>query len=419
MKNYCLIFSYFFFTYLSNAQDIGTKLISKEGTFILHVNQKNFMIHGMNWDYFPVGTNYDFILWKQSDAFIKKALESEMTLLQKMHVNAIRVYTGIPKRWIEYIYEQYGIYTMLNHSFGRYGMNIQGKWVSNTNYADADTRKTLIEETTQLAKEYQNTKGLLLFLLGNENNYGLFWQGAETEDIPQENKNNISQAKALYQLFDEAIVAMKKIHHQYPIAICNGDLQFLDIIAKECTNMDILGINVYRGESFGDLFERVRDALRKPIIITELGADAYHDVLQKEDAYNQAHYLKENWREIYENAANMGKCGNSLGGFTFQFSDGWWKYGQTFNLDQHDNNASWVNGGYKHDFVKGKNNMNEEWFGICAKEKTKSDGHYDLKPRASYYVLQKIHEWNVYEKSNAKKMKRFFDKIKISAFVKQ
>jgi hypothetical protein len=34
-----------------------------------------------------------------------------------------------------------------------------------------------------------------------------------------------------------------------------------------------------------------------------------------------------------------------LSGFTFQFSDGWWKYGKQ-NLDIHDNNASWFNGGY-------------------------------------------------------------------------
>ena len=65
------------------------------------------------------------------------------------------------------------------------------------------------------------------------------------------------------------------------------------------------------------------------------------------------------------------KLDNSIGGFTFQFSDGWWKFGQTKNLDVHDNNASWANGGYDSDFVEGENNMNEEWFGICAKGPTK------------------------------------------------
>jgi hypothetical protein len=130
--------------------------------------------------------------------------------------------------------------------------------------------------------------------------------------------------------------------------------------------------------------------------------------------------LKQNWFEIYENASGMGKSGNSLGGFTFQMSDGWWKFGQTYSLDVHDHNASWANGGYKHDFEKGKNNMNEEWFGICAKQQTNSDGHYNLTPRASYFVLQKIHEFNPFDKkSSSKSMKRFFNKISIADAVEK
>ena len=66
-----------------------------------------------------------------------------MGLLQNMGVNSIRVYSGIPKKWIEYIYENYGIYTMLNHSFGRYGLTIDGVWKPNTEYSDAKTRELL------------------------------------------------------------------------------------------------------------------------------------------------------------------------------------------------------------------------------------------------------------------------------------
>ena len=60
----------------------------------------------------------------------------------------------------------------------------------------------------------------------------------------------------------------------------------------------------------------------------------------------------------------------------------------------HDNNASWSNGGYLRDFEKGQNNMNEEWFGICAKGETDASGHYQLYPRSAYYALKKIHEIN-------------------------
>jgi len=106
-----------------------------------------------------------------------------MGLLQNMGVNAVRMYTGVQPKWIQYIYENYGIYTMLNHSFGRYGLTIDGAWVAVTDYRGKSTQDLLLAEATALAKEYKNTPGLLLYLLGNENNYGLFWAGAETEDF--------------------------------------------------------------------------------------------------------------------------------------------------------------------------------------------------------------------------------------------
>lgn len=370
---------------------------SDNSGFKMKVDGKNFMINGMNWDYFPIGTNYSYSLWNQSDDFIRQALDDEMGLLQNMGVNSIRVYTGIPKKWIEYIYENYGIYTMLNHSFGRYGLTIDGVWKPNTEYSDAKTRELLLKEVTELAAEYKDTKGLLLYLLGNENNYGLFWDGAETEDIPIQDRKSTTRAKAMYKLFNEATLAMKKIDTNHPIAICNGDLLFLDIIANECKDVDIFGTNVYRGVSFGDLFERVKNEYGKPVLFTEFGADAFNVLSNQEDQNAQAFYLKGNWKEIYENAAGLGKTGNAIGGYTFQFSDGWWKYGQTKNLDTHDSNASWSNGGYQKDYVEGQNNMNEEWFGICAKGPTNEKGHYQLYPRAAYYVLKNIHKLNPFQ----------------------
>ena len=101
-------------------------------------------------------------------------------------MNVIRQYTGVQPKWIKYIYEKYGIYTLLNHSFGRYGLTINGTWVPVTDYRDPDTQKLLMSEATKLAQDYKDTPGLLMFLLGNENNYGLFWAGAETEDFPDE-----------------------------------------------------------------------------------------------------------------------------------------------------------------------------------------------------------------------------------------
>lgn len=394
MKKIIFLLTLFSCSFSSFSQADKVLVDKKQDGLKLKVNGQDLIVNGMNWDYFPIGTNFNYSLWKQPEQVIQKALDDEMGLLKNMGVNTIRVYTGIPKKWIEYIHTNYGIYTMLNHSFGRYGLTINGAWVANTEYSDAATQKTLLKETKEMVEEYKNTKGLLLFLLGNENNYGLFWDGAETEDIPMEDRKSTVRAESMYKLFNEATAAMKAIDPSHPVAICNGDLLFLNIIAKECPAVDILGVNVYRGISFGDLYERVKKEYGKPVLLTEFGSDAFNAVANEEDQNAQAKLLKGNWKEIYENAAGMGKSGNSLGGFTFQFSDGWWKFGQTKNLDLHDSNASWSNGGYIFDYVKGENNMNEEWFGICAKGPTNSNGTYQLYPRAAYYLLKDLHKFN-------------------------
>ena len=365
----------------------------------LEVDGKPFFVNGMNWDYFPIGTNFSYSLWKQPDDIIKSALDAEMSLLKNMGVNAVRMYTGVPAKWIQYIYENYGIYTMLNHSFGRYGLTLKGAWTPNTDYSNPLVKDLLLKETKEMVQEYQNTPGLLLFLLGNENNYGLFWRGAETEDIPVQDRQSTKDAENLYSMFNQATLAMKNISSKHPVAICNGDLLFLDIIAKKCPDVDILGVNVYRGPSFTDLYSKVKSDYDKPIILTEFGTDAYDAKSNQEDQEYQAEVLVSNWKEIYMNADGLGANDNSLGAFTFQFSDGWWKTGQTVNLNEHNVTASWSNGGYRNDYVEGQNNMNEEWFGICAKGPTNERGLYTLYPRAAYYALKDVHQFNPYEVS--------------------
>ena len=396
MKNVILLSLLILLSIPLSAQQEKVSLVNDRTGSKLLVNGKSFMVNGMNWDYFPVGTNYSYSLWTKPDDIIKAALDTDMSLLKNMGVNAIRQHIGVPPRWVKYIYELYGIHTMIYSSFGRYGVALDGAWMANTDYSDPRVKKVLLDEARELVKEYNNTPGILLYLLGNENNYGLFWQGAETEDIPVEDRKSTIQAVHLYKLFNEATVEMKKMNASAPIAICNGDLLFLDIIAKECKDVDILGINCYRGDSFGDLFSRVKAEYGKPVLFTEFGSDAFNAITQSEAQKEQADILLKNWTEIYLNAAGLGNNNNSLGGFTFQFADGWWKFGQNTNLSIHDTNASWANGGYVFDYVNGENNMNEEWFGICAKGTPDSRGIYELYPRAAYYVLKDVHKINPY-----------------------
>ena len=404
MRNNILRIILFFLTISVFAQSNKVEIVKNAGGTKLVVDGKDFMINGMNWDYVPIGTdvtNANF--YEKSDDIIKAGLDIEMSLLQNMNVNVVRQYVGVPPKWVTYIYEKYGIYTLLNHSFGRYGLTLNGVWTPVTIYSDEKTQEQLVSDMINLVKEYKDVPGILMYMMGNENNYGLFWAGAETEDFPegeeQINAVGENRGRPMYKLMNDVAIKMKEMDPNHPVAICNGDVLFIDIIAEECKDIDVYGANTYRGESFGDFFQVVKDKLDIPLMFTEFGADAYNALEDKEDQFWQAHYNVLNWKEIYENAAGLGKVGNSIGGFTFQFSDGWWKLGfdKRKDADTHQTGASWSNGGYYHDTKNGSNNMNEEWFGICAKGPTSDRGLYELYPRASYYALKDAHALNPYE----------------------
>ena len=174
-------FVFFLFVMLFSAlmaQSRGTKVALNNDTdgFKLIVDGEPFMVKGMNWDYYPVGTNYTYNLWDESESTIKSILDSEMPLLQKMGVNTLRIYSGIPKQWITYIYKNFGLYTVLNHTFGRYGLEVNNDWKQFTDYGNENVKEILLRESIEMVNQYKDTPGLLLYLLGNENNYGLYWE---------------------------------------------------------------------------------------------------------------------------------------------------------------------------------------------------------------------------------------------------
>ncbi|MFN2371848.1 MAG: glycoside hydrolase family 2 TIM barrel-domain containing protein, partial [Candidatus Krumholzibacteriia bacterium] len=233
----------------------------------LQVDGRDFMVLGMNWEYQPIGTNYSYDFWNKPDEFIEAALAREMPLLKTMGVNTIRHYVGMPPRWVRYVYEKYGIWTIINHTVGRYGLTLDGVWLPNTDYSDPRVRAQLKSEVVALVEEFQGTPGMLMWLLGNENNYGLTWASFEIEALP-EGERQEARARYLYSLFGEVIAEIKARDPDRPVAIANGDLQYIDLIAQECKGLDVLGSNVYRGISARDFYQVVRDKLGVPTMFT-------------------------------------------------------------------------------------------------------------------------------------------------------
>ena len=382
-----------------------------ERGYQLLVDGKPTMVFGMNWAYMPIGENYTYDFWGKPDEVIIEALEGDMRLLKEMHVNVIRQEAGIPPRWVTYIYEKYGIYTVLNHTVGRYGMTIDGVWVTPVDYSEERFRSLVKEEIAALVHQYKDTPGLLMWLLGNENNYGLYWKSNEIEDLPEEQQGD-ARASFLYSLFGEITDQIHAADKNHPVAIANGDVGFIEVIKEECPNIDVFGSNVYRGASSRDIFERVETELGLPFMYTEFGADAFDAKRGIEDTVAQAQYLQSQWQEIYEQSYGKGRVQNAIGGMIFHWSDGWWKYKQEENLDKHDTTASWGNDAYPLDYVEGQNNMNEEWFGIVSKGRSNARGIYNVYPRAAYYVLQDAFTLDPYgQDTDIEKIRQHFGRV--------
>ena len=54
------------FSSVSKAQDYQVSIVTDDQGSILILNDEAHMVNGMNWDYLPIGTNYNYSLWSKS-----------------------------------------------------------------------------------------------------------------------------------------------------------------------------------------------------------------------------------------------------------------------------------------------------------------------------------------------------------------
>ena len=407
MKKHILAFLALMFCLNISAFAQYIKVEKDEGGWKLLDNNTPVEVKGVVWSYTPIGETSTYNLWAQSDDFIQRMIDTDMPMLKSMGVNAIRCFSTIPPEWVEYIYKKYGIYTIINDMLGRWGVTVNGTWYSSTDYSDEYTRKALVEEASATAEKYRAVQGVLMYMFGNESNYGLVWSGSNIENLPTGEQSTV-KAGYLYSLFEEAMAACKDIDPFHPVGIVNGDTQYIDLIKKLCPSLDILGVNAYRGYKFYDSFyENVAEVLDKPIVFTEAGADAFNEIKKQEDQNSQMVYLESQWKEIYGQSYGKGKSQNVLGGFVFEWIDEWWKHYQNKELDVHNTVGTWSNAGYELDYRDGLNNMDEEWFGICAQSKLTDNGISKRIPRASYYMLKDVWTLSLYDSTIEQVEKKF------------
>ena len=378
----------------------------RSGGWEMIVDGRPFYVKGVSWAVNPPGTSHTFSLWNESDATIRRVLDKDGELMQQAGINAIRVDSSIPKKWVEYIFNKYGIYTIIGDNLDRWGSSAKGRYYFPTNYYIPGIREKISTRVRKFVNTYKDTSGVLMYLLGDGNGDGLYWAGEDTQEII--NTYGIDpryrKANALFSLVEEIIAENKQEDPYHPFGFLTNDLGWIEIINDKIPSMDFLACNMNRGMESGTAFWRDgREKIDRPLLIGSIGCDAWNAKTKQEDQYTQALWISTQWKDMYANAYGKGYA-NSIGGIVNEWTDQWYKfdYDQVLGdqIYEHTTIPRWADPGFWYDYTDGEENVTAEWMGITSQGPAKYRTWFRQKhPRAAYYALQHIWSLNPWELS--------------------
>lgn len=366
----------------------------REGHFQLFVQNKPYVVKGVVYQPIPIGHNHQYNFW--ADPNQPWIIDGE--LMRQMGVNTVRFFqagtdAAQTKKVIGHLYQNYGIRTIMGHWMDYW---------SPGNYADQKYRRDLTARVLEMVKTYKDEPGLLLWILGNENNLSwhsgarISWSCSEVKEVQDPYMKKKALAKIYYSLVNRIAREIKKLDPNHPVALGNADSYTLEVAKEVCPDIDLVAVTVYRGKSVGNLWREVKAKINKPVLIMEFGCDSFHAKDGKEDQEIQAIFIKNQWEDIQRNVVGGTAEGNALGGCVFEWNDEWWKHDEHMVASwfEHNTEAAWSCGGYYFDIAAANNmNINEEWWGIVALSPTLEKGINKRIPRQAYYELQKL--WKV------------------------
>lgn len=299
---------------------------------VLMIDGQPFAIQGVNWNPVPVGGTHP------ADIEFLENVELDADLMQAAGINVVRTYEPIKSEEVLDILYAHGIY------------------VINTVYSYGGDAPSSVASTVNNLK---NHKAILFWAIGNEWNYnGLYKDFTQSESI-----DKINDVASIIQNLDE--------HH--PVTTIYGHLPGSTLI-NMMPDIDVWGINVYSGATFGSLFSDWNFRSEKPMFIAEYGADAWNADIESLDEDSQAYATRILTSQIITNSSTTNASNRCLGGTIFEWNDEWWKAG---NVNTQDTGGSAPGYGPYPDYT-----FNEEYWGIV-----------DIyrNPRPAYYELQELY----------------------------
>jgi len=313
----------------------------------------------------------------------------DFQLLKEMGVNTIRIYHHAKnKETLRKLYKDYGINVIMGDMLGMYGAGSGAKWYEGTDYTNPAHRENMMKSVRAMVEEYKDEPYVLMWVLGNESNYGKVGNPDPKSYDAGLGSNAKTQPEAHYAFVNEVAGMIKSLDPTRPIVFSNGDTITVDLLGKHSDNIDVFGSNAYRGwRGFGlSFWKDVRDYMNKPVLLTEYGCPACCAGKDQEYAeQKQMEYHEGNWKDMLDNSAGYG-FGNCVGGIIFEFVDEWWKTGlpPKFSASEHEKI-----GDFAAAFPDGW--MHEEWLGVVSQGDGKHSP-YLRQLRKAYEYYKKA--WN-------------------------
>ena len=284
----------------------------------LVVNGKPLHLKGVAWNPVAKGGSYP------RDLDFAGFVEQDAALMQRMGINAVRTYEPITDAKVLDILWSKGI------------------WVVNSVYNYGGSSASSAGDAVRATKDHP---AILMWTIGNEWNYNGLYVGMSFRDC-------VARIR-------EVAEVVRSLDTDHPISSIYGDVlgKFDEAADLLRDDIDIWGINTYRGISFGNMFDQYERVSDKPMYLGEYGADAFNAGIGREDRQAQAKATRELTEEILSESSVLGR-GACVGGFIFEFADEWWKDGSG-SPGVHDKGGVAPGGGPYPD-----NTFNEEWWGL-------------------------------------------------------
>ncbi|MDD5491970.1 MAG: glycoside hydrolase family 2 TIM barrel-domain containing protein [bacterium] len=306
------------------------------------VDGKPFTVKGVNYGYTPVGSGYSTYDWTIHPEFYK----ADFALIRAMGANTVRFHSmPTDTKLLDAAYE-YGLFVIITCTVD---------WNKDFN-VQANRDKVLSDLTTTVNK-WKDHPAILMWLIGNEINF------------------HTTSLTAWYSLLNDCAVKVHELEgmNHHPVTSAEANIDMLGSVVNRSDDahvpdVDVWAAQVYRGATtgFDSMFEEYAAKSTKPLILTEFGCDAYNTATNAEDENSQAETIKNELNIIETHLSALNAAEECVGGCIFQWADDWSKNQWGAVNSTHDTVGTWNNDAY-YDFEStAKNNMNEEWWGLCS-----------------------------------------------------